>query len=370
MTHARTLPVICTILAALGWVAAPASARITPPDPAIALADRAPGAEEAPPPRERVRRDRIEADLRRLPTKRAINADEENLRGLAKAASMIERELEELGYEVHEQEVAWSLPVRGRENPVRTSRNLWVDVRGVESPEEVLIVGAHFDAVPGSPGADDNATGVVAALELARVLRDRPTERTIRIMFYTAEEVGLVGSRRYAYKVAYPAIESGEETFIGMISLDMLGYFTDEPGSQDSPIPDIPGIFKMPDAGDFLGVVAVFKYHDFNAALIEAMERAAPDLKIVSSGMIPEPIPDMRRSDHAPFWDIDIPAVLLTDTSNFRNPHYHTPRDTIETLDLARLTLVVRALAGGVYELAGPIEAARDDASSTPRAVR
>jgi len=309
------------------------------------------------PPQEMVDRDRIMRDLRRLPESRAINGDRTSVEGLAQAASMIQDELERLGHEVHEQEVTWSLPVRDRELAVRTSRNLWIDLPGMESPDEVLIVGAHFDAVPRSPGADDNGTGVAAALELARVLTDRPMQRTVRIMFYTAEEVGLIGSYRYAEQIAKPAIDEGRESIVGMISLDMLGYYSDEPGSQENPLGRIPGLSVVPDTGDFLAMVAVFRYHEFNTALLGAMQRAEPSLRVLSTGLIPEPLDDMKRSDHAPFWAIGVPAVLLTDTSEFRNPHYHTPHDRVDTLDPTRLTKAVRSLTGGVYELAGPARA-------------
>jgi len=306
----------------------------------------------------RVDPDRLHAHLERLPADRAIDGDEADLEGLAKTADLIEAELESLGYEVHEQRVDWAprmRPAEGGEPKSVASRNLWVDLPGTDLAEEVLILAAHFDAVDGSPGADDNGTGVAANLELARVLRDAPRRRTIRLLFPTAEEVGLVGAFRYAREIAKPAIDRGDERVIGMISLEMLGYFSDEPGSQSAPVQGLPDAIKVPDKGDFIAVVGILPHLAFHGPLVTAMQRAEPGLKIVSTGLIPAPTRHLSRSDHAAFWSIGVPAVMLTDTANFRNPHYHQSTDTIETLDFERFTTVVRAVAGAVHELAEPV---------------
>ncbi len=303
------------------------------------------------PPQDRVQTDRLRADVASLPERRAIRGGEEDQAGLAETADLLEAALAEMGYEVREQAVPWA---PSRDSEVRTSRNLWVDIEGKTTPEEVLLIAAHYDAVVGSPGADDNGTGVAAVLELARVLRGEEMDRTVRLMFTTAEEVGLVGARRYVAEYVERSPAEGEERIVGMISLDMLGYFSDEPGSQQLP-EALPRALRITDTGNFIGMAAILPHAAFHVPLAEAMMDSAPGLKVISTGIIPFPLPDMARSDHAPFWAKGVPAVLLSDTANFRNPHYHQSSDTIETLDFERFTLVVRGVAGAVHTLAGPV---------------
>lgn len=316
-------------------------------------------------PSDLVEKDRLRAMLASLPHRRAINGSDEEFAALLKTADLLRDHLKGLGYEVHEQEVRWSLPMRPRTDGgqdanargvLRVSPNLWVDLPGTTRPEEVVIIGAHYDVVPGTPGADDNGSGTAAVMELARVLRDFPTERTIRLQFYTAEEVGLVGAFAYAEEIARPAIESGEETIVGMVSLDMIGYFSDEPGSQRYPA-QLPEFLRMRDSADFIAAVAIAPHASFHVPFMQAMAESEPDLPQLSTGMLPVAIPDMRRSDHAAFWDLGVPAIQITDTSEFRYRHYHKPTDTIDQLDFDRLTQVVRALADATRHAAGPIEA-------------
>jgi Zn-dependent M28 family amino/carboxypeptidase len=184
-------------------------------------------------------------------------------------------------------------------------------------------------------------------------------------MFFNLEEIGLKGSAEYVKKTK-AKWASGEETIVGMVSLEMLGYFTDKPGSQRSPIPAIEGVFDPPTVGDFIAIGTTKKHAWFARRLDEEMRRAAPGLKIVAPDFLPDlPLtpPDLMRSDNGPFLWANVPAVMLTDTSNYRNPNYHRPTDTIETLDPERYTLVVRGLAGAVKAIAGEIE---DAGAPTP----
>ncbi len=138
-----------------------------------------------------------------------------------------------------------------------------MNIPGRELPNEVVLIGAHFDAVPGAPGADDNGTGTAALLEVARVLKNHPTKRTIRLVFFNLEECGLVGSSRYVDQ-AGPDWKGGKnregqaqpatEKIVGMVSLEMLGYFSDEPNSQKSPLPPIKDVFDPPTVGDTIAV--------------------------------------------------------------------------------------------------------------------
>jgi hypothetical protein len=333
------------------------------------------GAERSRPEAE-VSRERLMGFLRSLPEDRAVRGTIEAQRGLIATEQLILAKLREMGYEPELQPLVWNLayqkaaeakgepvgPIYGGprhpestpELEANTWHNIIVEIPGKSRPREVLIVGAHFDAVAGSPGADDNGSGTAALLELARVLRGREMERTVRLVFFNLEEIGIRGAKEYARSLMEKWDEEHpeHEKLMGMMSLEMLGYFSDEPGSQRSPIPKIEGVFDPPTTGDFIGMATVQAFSEFARALEKGMQRAAPELKILVVDFPPVAPPDFLRSDHAPFLLLGQPAVMITDTSEYRNPHYHRASDTVETLDAERFTLVVKAVAGAVYDLA------------------
>lgn len=289
-----------------------------------------------------------------LPEQRAVQGGDAYFEGLRKAEDWLIGQLEGFGYEVRTQEVRYTPHRRARGGEGRetvVTRNIWADLRGSEHPEEVVIFCAHFDAVPGSPGANDNGSGVAAVLEGARVLADAPAPRTIRFMFFTAEEFGLIGSRQYVVSVLTPKLESGEERFIGCVNLDVMGYYSDEPGSQRHPR-GFPGDPEQ--AGDFVAVLSFAAQAEFGRKVAEGMLKAEPEVKILLTDFLPLPLPDMMRSDHAPFWNAGLPAVHLTDTANFRYDHYHRSTDTLDKLNLPAYAKVSRAAIGAVVHLATP----------------
>jgi len=328
----------------------------------------------APPERE-VQRDGLLDHVRALPDARAAMGSPESRRGLLRAQRWLTQTLRDMGHDPRLQSIDFSPPESTTNGKVgdadadqREWKNIIVEISGREKPDEVILVGAHFDAAPGSPGADDNGSGVAAALELARALKDRPMRRTVRIVLFNLEELGMIGSRQYAQRVK-ERIDRGRERIVGMMSLEMIGYYSDEPGSQRSPIPPIPGVFDPPAVGDFLAIVATRSSSEFAHRLESLMNEAEPALKTFLFDLAPGNgwmIPDTRRSDHAPFWDIGSSAVMLTDTSEFRSPHYHQPSDTIETLDAERFTQAARAVVGAVWRLADPIEADDSSGESAP----
>jgi aminopeptidase YwaD len=327
-------------------------------------------------PEEEVRQESVMEFLRALPEERAVRGSIAAQEGLIQTERLIVAKLREMGYEPQLQELTWNLAYQkaaeargehvgpiygGPQHPESTPElegNTWhniiVEIPGRSRGREVLIVGAHFDAVAGSPGADDNGTGTAALLEIARVLKGRELERTVRLVFFNLEEIGIRGAKEYAKSLMEKWDEEHpeHEKLVGMISLEMLGYFSDEPGSQRSPIPRIEGVFDPPTTGDFIGMATVRAFSDFARALERGMRKAAPDLKIVVVDFPPVAPPDFLRSDHAPFMMLGQPAVMITDTSEYRNPHYHRASDRVETLDPERFTLVVKAVAGAVLDLA------------------
>lgn len=204
---------------------------------------------------------------------------------------------------------------------------------------DTVLVVAHYDTVEGSPGADDNATGVVAALEVAHLLRTRSSDPSLAIALFDREEQGLVGS------LAFTANPANLNHLVGVINLEMLGYTCNTPGCQVYP-EGLP-ISPPSDRGDFLGVVGDLEHEDLLQAFQLAHSSTLPPLitlPVPFKGIL---TPDVLRSDHASFWAKNIGAVMVGDTANFRNPHYHQPSDTLDTLDIPFLTratqLVVNA---------------------------
>ncbi|MCA9548235.1 MAG: M28 family peptidase, partial [Myxococcales bacterium] len=199
---------------------------------------------------------------------------------------------------------------------------------GSDPQAGTLLVGAHFDTVAGSPGANDNATGVAAALALAALYR-APTPRGLRLVFFDLEEAGLAGSKAY---VQAPERRQG---LVGAVILEMLGRRCTTPGCQRQPAGLPPGL-GAGDVGDYLAVVGDAGH----GGLLAAFRRAAgPDRPPVVALPVPDAggaLPATRRSDHAAFWDVGVGAVMVTDTADLRAAdRYHTAEDTVESLDAA-----------------------------------
>lgn len=339
-------------------------ALLQPVPTAVPAVSPTPGAERAAvAPAARVEQQRLTDLIARMPAKRSARADAAHLEGLYQAQDVITGRLKELGLVPALLEVNFIGSTHDRSRPLY---NIVVEIPGRAAPSggarEVVLVGAHFDAVPNSPGADDNATGVAALLEMARVLKDEPMERAVRLCFFNLEEQGLVGSSAYALDIA-PRLREGKEKIVLMLSLDMLGYYRTEAGSQRTFIPEATG-FKSPKEGDFIAVVTTLKHRPVCQEFTRRMVLACPDAKVVRVDFLPV-LADLMRSDHAPFLGMGIPSLLVTDTADYRNPNYHKPSDAQETLDAERLTLTVKALVGAVAETAG-----RSEKVSSPRLPR
>lgn len=212
-----------------------------------------------------------------------------------------------------------------------------------------LIFAAHFDAVPGSPGADDNASGVAALLEAARVFAENEEVRdkqpwAVEFAAFNLEEYGMIGSRAYARK-----LKSERVPVFGMFSLEMVGFTSHQKGSQKMPLFLKP---FYPNVGNFIGLVANTQSQPLlkkvKNIFREVAGLATETLTLPANGWV---FPDARLSDHSPFWDEGFPALLVTDTSFFRNPFYHSPQDRVETLDLEFLTKVTEAVSRTACQL-------------------
>ena len=209
-----------------------------------------------------------------------------------------------------------------------------------EDAEEIVLIGAHYDSAPGTPGADDNATGVAALLALTHRFRERPAPRTLRLVAFVNEEPPFfgtedMGSVRYATK----SIVDRSEPIVAMFSLECLGYFSEVPGSQSYP-PLLAPFF--PDRGNFLAIVGNLA----SRGLVDQARYAFDDAldMPIEAVALPEAIPGIDWSDHASFWPHGVPAVMVTDTAYFRNPHYHEATDVASEIDFERLTRITEAL--------------------------
>jgi hypothetical protein len=217
--------------------------------------------------------------------------------------------------------------------------NLILRVPGQRPELAPVLVAAHYDGPLGSPGADDNASGVVALLELARRWAQTPPKRPVWLVAFDQEEWGMVGSTALARELK----ANGQRLHL-MLSLEMLGYTAEE---QDYPVAAMRRLYGS--RGDFIALVA----NTGAAALLPGLSRGMG--AHVKTKVLPVPfkgrqLPDVRLSDHSPFWDEGYNAVMVTDTSFMRNPHYHRPSDTIETLDLAFLQAVINGLDAAISD--------------------
>ena len=231
-----------------------------------------------------------------------------------------------------------------------TYRNV-IGTRSVStpSPERAapLIIAAHYDTVRGSPGADDNASALAVMLEVAHCLRGVELAREVRFIAFCLEEEDLLGSLAYA-----SWLRESKQEIAGAIVLECVGYAKSEEGSQRKPS-GVP--IAVSSAGDFLAIVGNQASVRLAAAIEGAAKACVPDLKTVTL-TVPgngELLPDTRRSDHAAFWHYGYPAVMLTDTANFRNPHYHRLTDTLDTLNLEFMEQVAAAVTAAAIDLAG-----------------
>ena len=210
-----------------------------------------------------------------------------------------------------------------------------------------LLIGAHYDTVEGSPGADDNASALAVLLEAADRLKHLAVSRPVWLAAFCLEEQGLLGSRAFI-----SGLKQSGQPLDGAIVLECVGYASLDAGSQRTP-PGVP--IPVPTVGNFLGIVGNEASRDLVAAVQRNGRRVAPNTPTVALA-VPgrgENLPDVRRSDHAAFWDEGYHAVMLTDTANFRNPHYHQPTDTLDTLNLEFLEGVSEIVVGCIEELAG-----------------
>ncbi len=283
-------------------------------------------------------RDRLERHVSML----AGEIGERNIwhpQGLEASVDYIEKVLGDSGYQVEMQEYK----VEGK--PVA---NLEAERIGTSLAGEIVVVGAHYDSVFGTPGANDNASGVAGLLEIARLLATEELSRTVRFAAFVNEEppfflTGDMGSRVYASR----SRRRGED-IVAMLSIETIGYYSEVSGSQHYPFPFS---YFYPTTANFIGFVGNFSSRRLVRRAIGTFREHT---RFPSEGLAaPEWVTGVGWSDHWSFWQEGYPAIMVTDTALFRYDHYHTPQDTPEKLDYARTARVVSGLTRVVADLAG-----------------
>jgi aminopeptidase YwaD len=267
----------------------------------------------------------------------------ENHNSLTERSVFIGETLRSFKLEVENQEVSFH---------GRTYYNVVATMPGENRKKEWILLGAHYDAAWGSPGADDNASGTAALLEAANILSGQRLDRTVQFVAFTLEEPQpqtihfLIGSNFFASET-----KRLKRKYAAVYILESVGYTDNTEGSQI-----VPFFVRLPvpKKGNFLAVVANRKSKNIMDSFCITTRRYVPELSIVPykvplSGRI---IPETRFSDHASFWNYGYPALMLTDTAMFRNPHYHTYHDRSETLDFEFITGVTKAAIGAILDMA------------------
>jgi Zn-dependent M28 family amino/carboxypeptidase len=269
---------------------------------------------------------------------------------LEASANYIDKTLAEMGLAVSSQRFAVDGAAHGASGRVEV-RNIDAELPGGRPGREIVLLGAHYDSVLGSTGANDNGSGVAALLELARLLRDQKLERTVRLVGFVNEEPPFFQTREMGSRLYAARSRRRGEKITAMYSLETIGYYTDERGSQKYPPPFS---FFYPDIGNFIGFVANISSRALLRRSIASFRKRAA---FPSQGAaIPGWVMGVSWSDHWSFWEEGYPALMITDTAPFRYPYYHSSEDTPDKLDYDRLARVVAGLALMVRDVAGQQE--------------
>jgi len=225
--------------------------------------------------------------------------------------------------------------------------NVVAEISSGSNPSHKYIVGAHYDSVSGTVGADDNASAIAVQLETARnlkaLLNQKELDLGVKFVSFALEEPPVYGTRYMGSRVYAENARIENEKIDGMICLEMVGYACYEPGCQQYPFPL--QFFGYPKEGNFIGIVGNIKSYGFTKALFNGFQNNR-DLLVIKlsvpfNGWV---LPAIRLSDHASFWDKGFKAVMITDSAFFRNPHYHLPSDTMDKLDCRFMAELVESL--------------------------
>ena len=288
---------------------------------------------------------RLAKSLRLSVDKLANGIGERNLRQyeqLCDAANWLEKSLTDRGYSVERQ----TLRVDGRD-----CSNLIVERVGKSHPNEIVLVGAHYDSAPGTPGANDNGSGTAALLELANRFSKIEPGRTLRFVFFVNEEPPHFQTQTMGSLVHAQRCKERKENLTAVLSLETIGYYSDEDGSQHYPAP-LGAVF--PKTGNFLGFVGNVESGPLVDRVLSSFRKHAQFPSEATS--LPGVIQGVGWSDQWSFWEYGYQGLMVTDTAPFRYPHYHLATDTPDKLDYERLARVVAGLEKVIGDLVDQTE--------------
>ena len=252
----------------------------------------------------------------------------------------LKQALDQYGYEVEEER-----------SDSEYQTNVIAELPGTISKNRVFEIGAHYDTKPNTPGADDNASGLAGLLEIARVMAGVKSRRTVRFCFFGLEETNRGGSRSHVAQM----ISRRNERLAGVLVFEMIGCRTYESNSQRTPL-RIPLVLWPPRTGDFIAVISDFRSTSIATRFQKAAKQYVPTLRVYLVKRIGRLLRDGIRSDHSMYWQAGRKGVMITDTANFRNPNYHLPSDTPDTLDFQFVAQVAQAAAATALEWADIVE--------------
>lgn len=297
-------------------------------------------------PSERLLAGRLESHVRFL----SEEIGERNMRtegSMEAAVDYIDEVLRSAGHTPERHRYEFSDHWRGRLTG-NSADNLIIELPGTVRPDEIVIIGTHYDSVPGSPGANGSASGVAVLLELAQAFRDRPQPQTLRFIafangkapFYMTDDMG-----SYVYATRSRVLE---EYITAMIAIDGVGYYSNQPRSQHYPLPGMGLLY--PHRGNFIGFITRLRDTALMHKALGAFREAGT---LPSEGAaLPAGIPVTGWSDHWSFWQYNYRALVVTDTMHQRYPHFHGPGDTPDRLDYDRMARLTLGLPGVIEELA------------------
>lgn len=263
--------------------------------------------------------------------------------GLAKAEDYVKRQFLASGYPVQEQPYTVRPPGMPTDIPMR---NFIATIPGVSSGAPVLIIGAHYDTALETPGADDNASGTAALLELSRRFKGKSGAVEVRFVAYGTEEPPFFGTKQMGSAFHARSLKAEGRQVLGMVSLEMLGYYNDAPASQKYP-PVLSPFF--PARANYIGAVSDLHSRGFRKRFAKVFIPTNNLLVITAS--LPGWITEIGLSDHKSYWDEGFPGIIVTDTSFLRYVHYHMTTDTLEKLDYERMADVVNGLEAAILSL-------------------
>ena len=256
---------------------------------------------------------------------------------LQKCAEWIKKRWESQGYTVKSQ----TFSIQGKDYT-----NLEIEIPGRKAPSEIVIVSAQYDTLPDSPGANNNASGVAVLLQLSKLLKTYTPDRTLRLVNFVNEEDPFFGTEWMgSFKYAEMAYKRHEDIKV-MLSIDSIGFYKDEPGSQKLPFP-----FSAfyPDRGNFLAFIGDFSSRKYMIQATKGFKKGSSFP--IEAGVAPKWAKGASWSDHLSFWKFGYPGIQITDTGGFRSPYHTTREDTIEKLNLDALSRIVLGMRGTVTEL-------------------